>query len=184
MNFAYLDARNLLESVLVAPPEPIEPIPCELDENWREFGSTLARFKAEYTRKHTDLSITSSLLRERREEVETLKMMLENVNSQGLKERLTEMIQEYEAEHNINELKQKCGVLTGECNAMKDVLINTAAERYAKFTCFVCMDRLVDLFMDPCGHVMCDRCWVNTRDKTACPGCRQHLLGARKIYTM
>lgn len=184
MNFAYINAQSLLESVLAPPPEPIEPVPCELDERWKEFGLTLARFKGEYTRKHAELSMKIAELREKREEVDVLKMMLENVSSQGLKEKLSSLVQEYEDENHVDDLKRGCAELSGLCNAMKDALLNTGADRYGKFTCFVCMDRLVDLFMDPCGHVMCEQCWLSTRDKTICPGCRQHTHGARKIYTM
>lgn len=184
MNFAYLDARGLLESVLVPPPEPLDPIPWEPEERWKEFGTTLAGFKAEYTRKHAEFTQKTAMLREKREEVDVVRMILDNVNSTDLKDRLLGIVQEYEDTNNVEELRRECGQLQGMCNGMKEILLNTGADRYAKFTCFVCMDHLVDLFIDPCGHVMCERCWVSTRDKTVCPGCRQHILGAKKIYTM
>ena len=184
MNFAYLDARGLLESVLAPPPEPIDVIPWETEERWREFGLTLAKFKAEYTRKHAELTSKTALLRQTREEVDVIRMIIDNVNSTELKERLLGIVQEYENANNVEELKQECGELAGMCNGMKEILLNTGADRYGKFTCFVCMDQLVDLCMNPCGHVMCERCWANTRDKSACPGCRQHINSVCKIYTM
>ena len=184
MNFAYLDARSLLESVLAPQPEPVEPIPQDLEPRWIEFKKTLAEFKTEYVRARKDLTLALSELNEKREEINIVKMMMENVSSSGLKERLVEMVQAYENQSNITDLTRACGELSGRCNAMKEALYNTDAEKYGKFTCFVCMDQLVDLFMDPCGHVMCERCWTNTRDRSSCPGCRTPLTGARKIYNM
>jgi hypothetical protein len=185
MNFAYLDARSLLESVLTpVATEPVEAIPCTLEEDWRALAKTLSNFKEEYAKTRIELVTKLGELSQAREEVNILKMMLDNVNSPDLKERLATMIGDYEDEQDLTGLTRECGELTGRSQAMKKVLQDTDPERYARFTCFVCMERLVDVFIDPCGHVMCERCWASTRDKAVCPGCRQRTHGARKIYTM
>lgn len=184
MNFAYLDARSLLESVLTPPMEPVEAIPCILDENWDALDKTLPNFKREYAKVRMDLSSKLAELAEKKEEVIVLKMMLENVTSDDLKERLITMIDDYENEQDLEGLKRECGELTGRSQAMKKVLQETDAERYGKFTCFVCMDRLVDLFIEPCGHVICEPCWARTHNKATCPGCRTRLIGTKRIFTL
>jgi len=83
MNFAYLDARSLLESVLTPPMEPIETIPCILDENWEALDKTLSNFKREYSKVLMDLSSKVAELTEKKEEVNVLRIMLENVTSDG-----------------------------------------------------------------------------------------------------
>ena len=90
----------------------------------------------------------------------------------------------YESDEGLSALTQQYGKLRGQYDAMIKVLENTQADRYEKFTCFICQDRLVDLFIDPCGHVVCEPCWVRTRDHTKCPGCRVAVAGARKIFSM
>ena len=184
MNFAYLDARSLLESLVVRPPEQVQPIPYELDQEWSEFEQDLNNFKLKFAQARVDAVSLLAEYNEKREEIGVLKMMLENVSSQGLKDTLTEVLDKYETEEGIAALSQQCGEAAGKVEAMKKVLMDTGAERYSKFTCFVCMDRLVDLFIDPCGHVICERCWTQTRSKTTCPGCRQVAHGARKIFTL
>lgn len=184
MNFAYLDARGLLESVLIAPPEHITPVPCDLDESWKSFEKELCNFKTKFTQSRRDLSQKSSILSEKKEELNVINMMLDNVSSQTLKDSLVRIIGEYEVDAGLNDLKQECGEIAGRVEAMKKVLIDTGVERYGKFTCFVCMDRLIDLFVDPCGHVICERCWASTRDKTVCPGCRTPTRAAKKIFTL
>lgn len=184
MNFAYLDAAGVLESLVRPPPDPIIPVPHELDDSWKGFEKTLGNFKTELVKNRVEFTKNSSLLHEKKEEINVLHMMLDNVTSDGLKERLEEMIEAYEVEQQIPELKEYCAVLAGKIDAMKRVLHDTSPERYAKFTCFVCMDQLVDLFIDPCGHVVCDRCWLRTPNKSQCPGCRARVQGAKKIFTM
>ena len=51
MNFAYLDARSLLETVMAPPPaEPVQAVPCDLGSTWTDFGEELGKFKSEFTK--------------------------------------------------------------------------------------------------------------------------------------
>ena len=184
MNFAYLDARSLLESVLAPSVEPVEPVPCVLDEKWEAFDKTLSNFKREYAKVRVDLSTHLAEYHQKKEEVNIIKMLLDNVTSLDLKERLETMIDDYEHDQDLEKLEKECGELTGRSQAMKKVLQDTDAERYGKFTCFVCMDRLVDLFIDPCGHVICEPCWSRTQNKATCPGCRSRVFGTKRIFTL
>lgn len=185
MNFAYIDAHSLLEQVLLSPqPETVETVPCELDERWTEFENELGKFKTEFAKARIEHSQLYALLNEKREELSVVKMMKDNINSPALKNMIASVIDSYEDEEGLDGLAERCGIAAGKVDAMKNVLLDTNSERYAKFTCFVCMDRLVDLFMDPCGHVMCDRCWTRLPTKTQCPGCRTRLEGAKKIFSM
>jgi rubrerythrin len=162
----------------------VTTVPYELDTSWTQFEKELSIFKSKYAKVKRDLSVKMHELEEIKKSSIISRVISENVNSEELKERLLSVVDDYEDEQGATALAQHCGELKGECEAMKTVLENTGVERYAKFTCFICMDRLVDLFIDPCGHVVCGHCWANTRDKTKCPGCRAQALGAKKIFTM
>ena len=185
MNFAYLDPRSLFETVLATPHhDPVPTIPCELGPVWDGFSEELSKFKMEFVKARAELTSNMAKLIEKREEINVLKMMIDNINSEGLKEKLVEILDNYESEEGINALTQQCGEITGRLDAMKKVLRDTGADRYARFTCFVCMDKLVDLFIDPCGHVVCDSCWIKTKNRENCPGCRGRIHGVKKIYTL
>ena len=158
--------------------------PHELDESWKKFEKELGAFKRELARVRRDMNQKCARLAEIQKSTEVTKMILENLPSEDLKARISSVLDSYESDEGVDALTQQCGELKGKFEAMNKVLEGTQAERYDRFTCFVCQDRLIDLFIDPCGHVMCERCWASTRDKTSCPGCRQRCGGARKIYTM
>jgi hypothetical protein len=185
MNFAYIDPAGLLTELLRAPPpDAVTAVPCELDERWMAFEKTLGEFKSEFAKGQVELVQKLSVLNEKNEEINVLRMMFDNINSEALKEKIDVLIQQYESDEGIAALIQQCGEVKGRVEAQKNVLADTNADRYAKFTCFVCMDRLVDLFFDPCGHVICDGCWSRTQNKRDCPGCRTRLVGIKKIFTM
>jgi Zinc finger, C3HC4 type (RING finger) len=188
MNYAFIDARSLIESALGVPMQPakvpVSVIPCELGPEWKEFEETLGNFKTKYAEARADQGRKSAELSEKMEEISYLEMMLETIRAPGLKGRIEAMIEDYNKEEGIEELKKKAGEAAGKVEAMKAVLSGTNAERYGKFMCFVCMDQLVDLFIEPCGHVICESCWHQTRDHTRCPGCRVRCEGAKKIFSM
>ena len=183
MNFAYIDTVTALGS-LFRPSYSIDPIPCELDDEWIAFEKVLGNFKSKYSVVQTELAIKTIEYREKKAELELLKNTADCVSSTDLKDSLSDLIYKYESDEGLSALTQQCGEIKGKLEAMKKVLSETNPERYAKFTCFVCMDRDVDLFFDPCGHVICDMCWARTVNRETCPGCRTHLHGARKIYTL
>ena len=192
-NYAYINpTRALLELSLealggfAAVPQgiDIQSVPCELDETWAHLEKLLGNFKLKYATVKRDLTTKMSELDNIRKSISTSRMLAENVDSEELKERLLSEIDKFETEQGADALIQQCGELKGKYEAMKKVLENTEAERYAKFTCFICMDRFVDLFLDPCGHVVCEPCWANTRDRTKCPGCRTPVIGSKKMFNM
>ena len=188
MNFAYLDAREVIETLLGPPQEPVEPIPCELDDKWKNFEKELSKFKLEFSSARRELATAMADLNIKREDLTKLRFSIENVSDPELKASLENLIDNYTVDSGLGALTAQCGELRGKVDAMERVLKDTNAERYAKFTCFVCMDALVDTFLDPCGHVICSRCWALTpvRDVVGppCPGCRSGVSRARKIFTL
>jgi len=179
MNFAYLT-----EYVLNPATEPVTPTPCELDVNWKNFEKELSKFKKEFATVQRDLAMAMVTLNMKREDSSHLRTASGLISDLDLKVSLENIIDNYEIEAGVDTLKEKCGELAGKADAMLKVLKDTDSERYASFTCFVCMERPIDLFLDPCGHVMCTPCWTRTTNKRECPGCRTVLGAAKKIFTL
>lgn len=184
MNFAYIDGMSLLDQILRPPPDPVPAVPWEPDAEWLEFELELGRFKSKYTKERIETQKALAELNERKEETSVLNMMIDNVKSPGLKASLESLLNKNETDEGTLALAQQCGEGLGRLEGMRKILKETEAERYAKFTCFICQDRLIDLFIDPCGHVVCDTCWIRTRDKETCPGCRTRITGAKKVFNM
>ena len=184
MNFAYLDARAMMENMLHEPEAPLNPLPCELSGEWKEFEETLGRFKLEYAKKRRELTSKMAELEEKSQDVKLLRNTSDSFTNPDLKVMVSSLIDSYESEEGISALTLQCRELMGEVDAMQRVLVNTMPERYARFTCFICTERLIDLFIDPCGHVVCSVCWERSGARPKCPGCRTQVRGVKKIFTM
>ena len=179
MNFAYL-----AEYVLNPPSESITPTPCELDDNWKNFEKELSKFKKEFATVQRDLAMARAELSVKREDSTHLRTALGCLSDPDLKASVENIVDNYEVDSGAAALTQQCSELAGKLDEMLKVLKDTNPERYASFTCFVCMERPIDLFLDPCGHVMCTSCWTRTTNKRECPGCRGRVHEPKKIFTL
>jgi hypothetical protein len=49
-----------------------------------------------------------------------------------------------------------------------------------KYMCFICLERSINVFNDPCGHTMCDEC--ATKVSTRCPMCRAGIVKKGRLF--
>jgi hypothetical protein len=154
----------------------------DLGEDWKKFGETLSQFQNKYAGCLKELRDMEIELKRKKTELNTLLTSEKSVESRSLKESLKSIIQDYEEEENIPEFEETVKSLRSQCKTMKSVLENTNAEQLLKYQCFVCMDKGVDTFLDPCGHVLCSGCWRRTRNNM-CPACR-NIAHPKKIFLL
>lgn len=196
MQFAYLDdagfGSGLLGSLLSEiqgsmNQDPREEVPeVELSEEWCEFRKTLFEFQQEYARTRKNVSDINSKLKVANQKLSTLRTMAAIFDEGSeLKAKAEELITQFENDNKIPELIEDLRELKAIVAAQKKVLENTNAEQQVKYQCFVCMERCVDLCLDPCGHVLCQPCWnrLPTQDRK-CPGCRATTRKVIKIFTL
>lgn len=137
----------------------------------------------------TEYKKTLTQLKRIQQKIDQTTLTMDELNKIGkvfqgseFQQKYEDLVKEYSASIDIDALKQECRHMRAVSLKMKKVLENTNAEQQTKFQCFVCMDRYVDIFFDPCGHVMCSACW-NRSQRASCPACRQQAR-PKRIYTM
>jgi predicted nuclease with TOPRIM domain len=191
MQFAYLEEANMLESLLNTivrhgHPEPVqrdEDLPdVELPEDWKNFQETLGRYQKSYTQNVAEVREVEDRLKKKRAEYKALTDTLNLLEGSSLKDKFSELVEEFEKEESLEDLEEYLQTLKATTKAMKQVLENTNTEQVMRFQCFVCMDKLVDTFLDPCGHVMCQTCW-RRKNSPSCPVCRVEVR-PKKIFTL
>ena len=79
MNFTYLDPRELLEHVLQPPQPPLEPIPCELGEKWKNFEKEIGEYKLELATARRDLAMASAELSIKREDILHMRSVIDGM---------------------------------------------------------------------------------------------------------
>ena len=164
------------------PVSPVQNVPeVELPEEWNEFEQTLGKFKSEYAQTISKMGRLETEYNDMREDFVMLQNLTTRINDPVLLAEITSCIQNYTDEGKIQAKKEELALLAGKVKAMENVLMNTNAKRYARFTCPICMDKLVDMFLDPCGHTLCEGCLVRLRDPK-CPTCRAENVTSRRLY--
>ncbi|BAT22378.1 hypothetical protein [Yellowstone lake phycodnavirus 2] len=154
----------------------------ELPEDWKKFQESLQAFQKEYMQTARCVRETEQSLVGKKKKLETLKKLTDTFDDGPYKEEATQLVSKFEQEEDIGGEEEELASLKGTAHAMRLALVNTNPEQALKFQCFVCMDKEIDSFLDPCGHVICTGCW-RRNNSAACPGCRTQVT-AKKIFTL
>lgn len=177
--------EQLHDNIHQMSPEPeIIPRESEIDPKWKTFEKELAKFKIEYKRENLRFKQKLAEYKEMSKGVTLARMFInERISNQGLKKTLVDTLGDYEQEQDLEEKKIELEDMLGKIRAMEKVLTDTNAEEFEKFRCFVCMDKYVNTFINPCGHLICSECLVRANTAT-CPGCRAQIRGSNRIFTL
>jgi len=191
MEFTYMDSPlqialgTLLERAVerVTSTENEQPLPgVELPEDWNDFSVKLFSYQTEYKKVLIEVKRNQKKIEEYEKNLADLTSMTHVFHGTQFQQKFEDLVKDYKSTIDIDKLKEDTRHLRAVSSKMKKVLENTNAEQQTKFQCFVCMDRYVDTFLDPCGHLMCSSCW-NRSQKISCPACRTQSR-PKRIYTL
>jgi hypothetical protein len=153
----------------------------ELSEDWKSFEDVLGKFKQEYVTTLAQLKIQEEAIIKLKNDVTLLTESLNAVRNRDFYDDIKVSIEKFKSRNDYDKKNDEFLNLAGKVKAMENVLTATNAKRYNKFTCSICMDSLVDTFLDPCGHLICKTCLVRSL-ATQCPMCRTPIV-PKKIYS-
>jgi hypothetical protein len=88
---------------------------------------------------------------------------------------LSELVADFEEHEQMDELKTRMSDQLAKFHSLRAVL--NGPDHGEKYMCFTCLERSVDVFLDPCGHMSCEQCQF--RFKTTCPFCRTMITPKR-----
>jgi hypothetical protein len=94
---------------------------------------------------------------------------------------ISALVEQFEKDECIVEMAEELKDKTERMLGMKKVFELCAdADILSKYMCFLCLDRTIQTFIDPCGHVICGAC--AQRNFSTCPFCRGRVLQFRKMF--
>jgi Zinc finger, C3HC4 type (RING finger) len=173
----------LMDELLAADSRRVKNVPAvQLPDNWVQFETELGKYKSEYVKTLAKHKLQEVEVNKLTNDINVMMTCMTSVQSKEILDELKKLVEEFKQKNNYNEKKEESLHTAGKIKSMQNVLLNTNASRYDQFTCSVCMDRLVDTFLDPCGHVMCRTCHVRSMN-SQCPFCRTTIIEPKKIYT-
>ena len=153
-----------------------------LSEDWAQFEETLGRYKQQYKEKLTEFGLKESEIIRMSGDISILQNASTVLNTQELQADVSQIVQHFKETCGFEALRDELSQLNGEIKAMEQVLMNTNAQKYSQFTCSICMERMVDTFLDPCGHLSCATCLGRAPRTMACPMCRTTIQAFKKMY--
>ena len=97
-------------------------------------------------------------------------------------EQLENLIATFRTEEKVDELEQVLTEIDKKRDEYKSVFrILKDVETHNIYCCFLCLERNVTVFMDPCGHLMCETC-EKKLGGSSCPFCRSSVKHFRKMF--
>lgn len=105
-------------------------------------------------------------------------------DDEAWKTRILELKDVYTKQAQYDKAKEELAALDVQRNATETIAKEFKISATRDFTCAVCYENPVNLFLDPCGHMTCGPCWSkvpNRHDGKHCPCCRSTATG-KKIY--
>jgi hypothetical protein len=95
---------------------------------------------------------------------------------------LSEVVEQFDRDECITEDAEKLKEKTIEMLSIRNVFsLCKDADVMSNYMCFVCLERPVTEFIDPCGHVICEQCSKRSA-LHVCPFCRGSVRQYRKMF--
>jgi len=95
---------------------------------------------------------------------------------------LSEVVEQFDRDERITEDAEKLKEKTIEMLSIRNVFsLCKDADVMSNYMCFVCLERPVTEFIDPCGHVICEQCSKRSA-LHVCPFCRGSVRQYRKMF--
>ena len=97
-------------------------------------------------------------------------------------EQLEQLIATFRKEEKIDELEAALNAIDKKRAEYKSIFrILNDVETHNIYCCFLCLERNVTIFIDPCGHLMCETC-EKKLGGSSCPFCRSSVKLFRKMF--
>lgn len=97
-------------------------------------------------------------------------------------EQLENLIATFRKEEKIDELETALNDIDKKRAEYKSIFrILKDVETHNIYCCFLCLERNVTIFVDPCGHLMCETC-EKKLSGSSCPFCRTSVKLFRKMF--
>jgi hypothetical protein len=97
-------------------------------------------------------------------------------------EQLETLISTFRKEEKIDELEAALKDIDKKRAEYKSIFrILKDVETHNIYCCFLCLERNVTIFIDPCGHLMCETC-EKKLGGSSCPFCRSSVKLFKKMF--
>ena len=149
-----------------------------------EMMDSIEKLKKEYLDLVSEVLIGYMNMHAKKEKASHMLSVLDKFGNKDVKyvEMLREVVEQFDRDECITEDAEKLKEKTTKMLSLRNVFsLCKDADVMSAYMCFVCLERPVDVFIDPCGHVICEQCSVRSA-LHVCPFCRGSVRQFRKMF--
>ena len=149
-----------------------------------EMMDSIEILKKEYLNLVSEVLIGYMNMHAKKEKASHMLSVLDKLGNKDVKyvEMLREVVEQFDRDECITEDAEKLKEKTTKMLSLRNVFsLCKDADVMSAYMCFVCLERPVDVFIDPCGHVICEQCSVRSA-LHVCPFCRGSVRQYRKMF--
>ena len=145
---------------------------------------SIDKLKSEYLDMVAEVLTGYMNMHAKKEKASHMLSVLDKLGNKDVKyvQLLREVIEQFDRDECITEDAEKLKEKTIEMLSLKNVFsLCKDADVMSSYMCFVCLERPVTEFIDPCGHVICEQCSRRSA-LHVCPFCRGSVRQYRKMF--
>ena len=149
-----------------------------------ELFDTLDSLKKDYLDVVSEVLTGYMNMHAKKEKASLMLSVLDKLGNKDVKyvELLREVVEQFDRDECITEDAEKLKEKTIEMLSLRNVFsLCKDADVMSSYMCFVCLERPVNVFIDPCGHVICEQCSERSA-LHVCPFCRGSVRQYRKMF--
>lgn len=149
-----------------------------------ELFDSVDQLKSDYVDAVTEVLTGYMNMHAKKEKASLMLSVLDKLGNKDVKyvELLREVVEQFDRDECITEDAEKLKEKTIKMLSLRNVFsLCKDVDVMSNYMCFVCLERPVTEFIDPCGHVICDQCSVRSA-LHVCPFCRGSVRQFRKMF--
>jgi chromosome segregation ATPase len=153
-----------------------------VDASGPTIKSDIQELLPEYRKAVDNIIEVQKKLEKVEKEIETVTTLVGKLSkNRSYTESLEKIIESFIQDAGLEELKQSYAEAAREVQKYQGVFsLYKEADNANKYMCFVCLERSINVFIDPCGHTLCDECAGKITSR--CPMCREAIVRKGRLF--
>lgn len=186
MNYASLDDEELVDMSVLSFQDKLNKIRYfnmgPIDVSSESVESDVFRMVPEYRKAVDHLIEIQHKVQRAEKEINTVTDLIDKLDkTRKYTESLGEIIDQFIQDAKLDELKTEYTEAAREVQKYQGAFaLCKDADLLNKYMCFVCIERSINVFINPCGHTLCDECAAKVSSK--CPMCRGSIQTKNRLF--
>jgi hypothetical protein len=149
-----------------------------------EMMEQLKTLKSEYLDIVPEVLVEFFKLQDKKDKASRMLSIIEQLGNKDVLyvQQLTDLVEQFEKDEGITEQAERLKEKAKRMMALRKIFSLCAdTDIMSNYMCFLCLERPIDMFIDPCGHVLCKPCSERS-NLLVCPYCRASVRQYKKMF--